>query len=254
MPRKSLTIDGVLRSSISVCLGLKDEPVDVAPFNWSLTDGSWRCSRLDTAELKLLFENVAARLEALAQPIVDLRRHIRNCDLTRASRNKRSGALACSFHVGDIVLWSTAKTKTRRKLELTWLGPSVVVKICSPHICLLRSLNDKDFECHIQRMKMYDAQTSAVYYMDVAAQRLYNSHEFEVECFLDVRCTNSQCEIRVKWRVLTSPTWEPLDVIHADLPDMVLAFLRSKPRYGRALRLQGQPPTPGRGMMTQYRV
>ena len=94
-------------------------------------------------------------------------------------------------------------------------------------------------------MKLYDTQSSALYKEEVAAQFLYNAKEFEVAEFLDVRCTDGVGSIRDKWKGLDEVTWEPLEVIYADLPDMVLQFLRSKslPRFKRALGLV-QPHSP----------
>ena len=244
MPRKSLTLDGVPRSPNSVFLGLAEEPEDLAPFVWSKKQRSWHCERLDTPQLHLLFQDVARRLESMSEPLSNLRSHIRDCE--RARRNKLSGALACSFAVGDVVLYSTAKTKPRSKLQLTWLGPCVITAVSSPHIYRLRSLDGKEFDCHVQRLKLYDTTTSALYVEEVAAQYVYNAQEFEVDKFLDVRCKDGECSIRVHWKGLDDVTWEPLDVIYADLPDAVLDFLRSKdsPRFRRALGLlQPHPPT-----------
>ena len=75
---------------------------------------------------------------------------------------------------------------------------------------------------------------------------LQEAKEFEVDKFIDVRCKDGECSIRIQWKGLDDVTWEPLDVIYADLPDAVLDFLRSKdsPRFRRALGLlQPHPPT-----------
>ena len=141
----------------------------------------------------------------MSEPLSNLRSHIR--DSERARRNKLSGALACSFAVGDVVLYSTAKTKPRSKLQLTWLGPCVVTAVSSPHIYRLRSLDGKEFDCHVQRLKLYDTTTSALYVEEVAAQYVYNAQEFEVDKFIDVRCKDGECSIHVQWKGLDDVTW-----------------------------------------------
>ena len=237
MPRRSLTVDGVPRSPNSIFLGLRDEPDDLAPFVWKKKNRVWRCERLEQASLQPLFEAVAERLASTTKPIATLRSYIR--DRERSRRNKLSGTLACSFSVGDIVLYSTASTKTRSKLQLTWLGPCVVTKMLSEHVYRLRTLGNDEFDCHVQRMKLYDTQSSAIHQQEVAAQYVYNAQEFVVDKFLDVRCTDGVGSLRVQWKGLDKCSWEPLQVIYSDLPDMVLEFLRSKslPRFVRALGL-----------------
>lgn len=86
--------------------------------------------RLDTHELSLLLKDVAARIALIQPPIADLKQHLRNRE--RTCRNKLCGIVDCDYKIRDMVLFPTAETESRSKLQLTWIGPCVVVSISSP--------------------------------------------------------------------------------------------------------------------------
>jgi len=207
---------------------MDDLPDPIDPFIWKKTGKKWTCTALSSPELKAVFIELQDYLDSLHGPILDLKRHLR--DEQRDRLNGRSGLHDICFNVGDLVLISSHGTSKRRsKIHLTWTGPYKITQQINEFVYEVQGLNGEKFESHVQRIKFYDTPSSALETEEVYQQFLFNCGKFEIEKLLKLRFVkrSGDHQILVKWRGLDpfNDSWEPVDTLFADVPDLVLNFL-----------------------------
>eukprot|EP00924_Labyrinthula_sp_SR-Ha-C_P003756 snap_masked-scaffold_3-processed-gene-3.18-mRNA-1 protein AED:1.00 eAED:1.00 QI:0/-1/0/0/-1/1/1/0/284 len=122
-----------------------------------------------------------------------------------------------------------SKSVKYEKEKPQWVGPYEVVKICSEHVYLIRSLDGDEFEVHAARLMFFapstflaNAATKAVYLNDAG--------KLEVKELCGLRKRRKQIEVRVWWRGFNQEcdkTLEPVVMIAEDLPDVAMEYLKS---------------------------
>ena len=230
-PRRSLTLNGKMRCPNHIYFAMDDTPDPIDPFVWKKVGRNWRCRSLDSAELKVLFHELQTHFDRMHAPIADLKQHLRTVERERL--NRRSGLHDISFQLGDLVLVSHHATSTRRsKIQLTWTGPYLVTHQINEHVYRVQPLKGESMECHVQRLKLYDSVSSALDVEEVHAQFVFNTGRFEVSKFIGLRYNRSQSyyETLISWRGLDEihNSWEPVQQIFHDVPELFLDFLRTK--------------------------
>jgi hypothetical protein len=131
-----------------------------------------------------------------------------------------------NFHLGDFVLVATVHRKD--KLESKWKGPQRITKVINDQIFEVENLLSGDRkEVHSTRLMYFeDSKIDS----QVKEHIQFHSSNYEVETILDFRSSKGQEELLVKWRGFDEreATWEPLEVIRDDVPELNDAFRRRK--------------------------
>jgi hypothetical protein len=125
-------------------------------------------------------------------------------------RNRDSKIQLHNFEKGDFVLVGTSKRKD--KLEARWKGPFRIVNV----------INDSVFQVE-------DVLTNSVKEVHSVRLRPYNDRDLNssVKEYIQRRGTR---EVLVRWRGFDEDeaTWEPLDTILEDVPQLYREFRRSR--------------------------
>jgi hypothetical protein len=143
-------------------------------------------------------------------------------DARRNSKNKRIHEDRRNFQLGDFVLVATAHVSD--KLEAKWKGPFKIIEEINDKVYKVEDMitgNTK--EVHVVRLKFYDDN-----HLDVKIKEhlQYHNQAYEVSEILSERVNNGVKEVLVRWRGFeeAESTWEPLESILADVPDLYELF------------------------------
>ena len=224
-----------------VHLGLPKTDSSLLPFIWvrNHETKTFDIKELASKESLSKLDEFRDYLATRHKEVADLRRRIRQT--ARGRYNSRKGIRAVSFTIGDLVLVSTEALSGRRsKIQLNWVGPYVVTRIESDYVYEVKGMDDKTFLCHVQRMKFYDSITSVLTQEEVMWQFIHDRSQFEVLNITDARWNddNGKFELQIEWKGLEKPTWEPVETLVQDIPDMVRSFLDSRSGDEVAARIQ----------------
>lgn len=146
------------------------------------------------------------------------------------SHNAKTRVTPVNFDVGDFVLIRSKKAKTH-KLTSGWSGPMRILRALSDLVFVVESLDRNDSETvHAQRMIRYPAVNTEEEINDQLREYAAFSEgsRFLVKSLLDVREKDGRTELLVSWKGWEDDedsTWEPLDVIREDVPELVWNFL-----------------------------
>ena len=172
---------------------------------------------------------LSAALEAMV-PDIDAgraRRHQQNTQGTEGNKGP-------DFEIGDYVL-VLAKGR-RHKLQLKWLGPRRVVDTVNDYVFVVEDMVTMERRvAHAARMKRY-ADRDLLMTPDLRDQIVYDEKGLCVESLVGWRTTASGLQLRVRWLGFepADATWEPLELLYLDIPEMIQNFaaLRRGPRAG----------------------
>ena len=143
---------------------------------------------------------------------------------------KKSTKGLFKLEIGDFVLVGNAQ-KQGHKLALQWKGPCRVISIQSDWIYEVQTLFQpiKTSLHHIARLKLY-AEKNYELVEDLVAQAIYNQETFQVESLLKYRREGGKWYVQVQWSGFDAneATWEPLDNLLQDVPDIVMATLKDR--------------------------
>ena len=161
-----------------------------------------------------------------------------------ARHNQKTHVQPVNFELGDYVLVAKRVTQDGHKLRVRWLGPRRISTVHSAHVYETEDLINNDRSLvHVNRLKKY-ADSS----LDVTEELLDAIHHNEphyntVERLLALRFNPAveHYEVQVKWRGFDyeAPTWEPLAVMHEDIPKMLNEFLQTYGDQALAAAAQG---------------
>ena len=165
--------------------------------------------------------------EAKHQAVADARK--------RALRDaKKNGRGAIRFCEGDLVMMAAqgnaANITKKGKPVVNWQGPYEVVRPVSTSefdVRLLGDPIDKVKPVHWTMMKRF-AGPDFHRTPDLVTSAQHDRHKFYVDGFADWKqLDDGEVELLVDWRG-GAQTWEPVSQLHEDVPEKVMAYLRSK--------------------------
>lgn len=146
--------------------------------------------------------------------------------------NSKTNVQMANFDVGDFVLVAENITAQKPKLALKWGGPCQIKTVISDHTSEVKHLiSGKSFMVHNNRLKFYNDSSLDV--TDELLKTIQHNHPHynTVTKFLDLRYNKGQkqYEVLTKWRGFTDeqPGWEPLQIMHEDVPEFLETFLQS---------------------------
>eukprot|EP00173_Palmaria_palmata_P000654 Plantae.Rhodophyta-Palmaria_palmata.ctg13165.p1 GENE.Plantae.Rhodophyta-Palmaria_palmata.ctg13165~~Plantae.Rhodophyta-Palmaria_palmata.ctg13165.p1 ORF type:complete len:337 (-),score=45.86 Plantae.Rhodophyta-Palmaria_palmata.ctg13165:285-1295(-) len=229
-------IQSVLNNSVVASLGNKapltaftDLPAD-NPIRLILPSSTATPKALDEIKVLQLMQ-VEMLHDSLAQVHRDIvQRQTDRRDSAVREHNAKTHVPAANFSVGDFVLVAKRIAKDGHKLRLQWQGPHRVVRTESDWVYEVEDLiNESRALVHANCLKFYADSSLEVTeeLLDTIdhKQPRYNT----VTKFLDLAYerTDRVWKVQTKWRGFDheEPTWEPLDVMNDDVPEMLTEFL-----------------------------
>jgi hypothetical protein len=182
----------------------------------------------------------------------------RNRATARQSHANKREVKPANFDIGDFVLVAKRDFHLGDKLTLRWRGPHRVVGALPDHVFEVEDLlSGSTNTVHSSRLRYYQNTP-----LDVTAELLeqvaHNDQGYAVQSIDDIRYVQAAGHYSVLLRWLgfdaEDSTWEPLKIIHEDVPQKVTAFFNqqvSSPtvtaaRHWLAAR---ETPSPGGGSM-----
>ena len=159
-------------------------------------------------------------------------RIIRNREKSVLRHNAKTNVINPSFHVGDFVLVRRAQDKGH-KLSFLWQGPVRICGVHSPVVFEVENLlNQKKEFIHSKRLILYRADMDGkeveprlLKYIETCADQFSS-----VENILGIKEEEHGLMLKIMWTGLPDPqdyTWEPLTMLHEDIPDLLNAFLNT---------------------------
>jgi transposase InsO family protein len=147
----------------------------------------------------------------------------------RAKMHDKSLATAgtpVNFGPGDYVMLARATQGAGRKLLATWRGPMEVVENLRHLVYVVRNLvGDTHYKVHANRLKFYcDSSLGLSAEVLEAAANMADGVEVEAIVGYDLEYSDGP-RLRIQWRGLMEPSWEPLSIINEDIPKMVEKYL-----------------------------
>lgn len=185
-------------------------------------------------------------IEELGQALDDSHRDVQSLMSKSRERaielhNKRTGATAARFDVGDFVLVRRG-VPGKHKLSFDWVGPRRVVEVKSDWVFIVEDLLRGDRRvAHARRLILYRADMDG---QPVSPSLLSAAHASEstieiAHALHSIREEHGSLEVLVEWEGLPDDvdrTWEPVSQIHEDLPGILEDFLHSQDQ--RQLKLK----------------
>lgn len=173
------------------------------------------------------FQAVLAEREAVITEEI-AKRH----EALLARQAKKPGVVRLEVDKGDFVMVLDDR-EFKGKLERRWKGPAQVIEVKSEHLLTVKYLGrtpalTKPFEVHVRRLRKLDAASLAKTSELLQHAEMTTSAKWIVRKMLDLRKAQrgKSYEILVEWDAEGyDPTWEPLETMATDVPDLVIDFL-----------------------------
>jgi hypothetical protein len=145
-----------------------------------------------------------------------------------AAHNAKTHARAHNFDVGDFVLSAVLSRNRKSKLSLQWHGPHRVTKCSSDYVFEVQDLRTGGTcEVHGTRLKFY-RNKGLEEDNELQEHLAYQQGELcVVERFTDVREYEGVLQLMAKWKGFgeVENTWEDLEIMRHDVPEMVKDFV-----------------------------
>ena len=223
------------QAPITVHTGMQPgNPLNVALATISYTD-------TDSVENVRVMQNL--NIESFQKSLDEMHRSVSEIlSETRKSaverHNARTGVYPCNLVVGDYVV--VARTKgPRTKMSANWVGPRRIVEVLSGFVYRVQHLITKETEdIHVSRIKHYADSLvgSPVQMKEIAdfSDRIW----YSVDRIKDLQEKNGKFEVLVSWKGLSESgdSWEPLTVMHEDVPSKVRQYFKRKRKTGLVKR------------------
>jgi hypothetical protein len=148
----------------------------------------------------------------------------------RDRQHAKRGVAAPNFDSGDFVLVAQRDKHSIDKLSLRWRGPRRITRVMSDHVYEVEDIESGYLvQVHSTRLRFYHDAS-----LDVTAELLeqiaHNDLGYDVQSIKDLRFDSEtkQYQVLVSWLGFESDddTWEPLLVMHEDVPDKVETLFR----------------------------
>lgn len=206
-------------------------------------------SGMNPASIESIRAKRIMRIEQLSEAIdnihksVSVRRTRRRDDAIR-KHNSKTHIQEVNFEVGDFVMVAKRQKHDGQKLRVIWTGPRRVTRAVSDLVYECEDLVSGDTDdIHANRLKLYSDST-----LNISQELLdtidHNEIHYNIlENILDLRF-NSETgiyEVQAEWRGFDDedPTWEPVSVIHEDVPDKLSKFFDTHPDKNLVLKAKG---------------
>ena len=164
-----------------------------------------------------------ARLHEAARDVQEAR------DRRRATRNQRTHSQ--EFAVGDYVMVKAEDTQANpirgHKAMVHWQGPYEVTAAISATKYQVRLLGeDKQSTVHWQKMRRLAGPEMQID-EEITATALHDRHQFRVEQFDDWIMEGDEADLLVRWQNhgVEERTWESLQQLYEDVPEMVTKYV-----------------------------
>jgi hypothetical protein len=192
-----------------------------------------------SASVRAVYEEAAAAVQACwlrAATIRERRRQQNVQERERAAgrldrvREARAKGKVPQFQIGEFVL--VAVPVARAKFRVKWMGPYRVRDTLNEYVYVVEDVvTSRRKSVHVQRLRLF-AEASFQLTEDIRNQAAYDD-QTHLESIVDWRETDDALlELRVRWLGFTpaEDTWEPIDRLHEDQPELVERFLRQVQR------------------------
>ena len=148
------------------------------------------------------------------------------------AHNMRTHVLPANFSIGDFVLVANKNHSEGHKMSMKWLGPQQVVAAKSDWTFEVKDLiNEKISIVHADRLKFYSDKDLQITKELIDTIDNNQPHYNEVLRILSLRFNRSlrRWEVQIKWKGFSheQPTWEPVQNIHEDVPELLEQFFKS---------------------------
>jgi hypothetical protein len=136
-----------------------------------------------------------------------------------------------NFDKGDYVMFATRRIGPSRRSKPCWTGPYKVVECLSDWEFKIQHLvTNEKFSAHSSRLKYYydkDLNVTA----DLKYQITDDEMRYRVSKFLDHRIKEGEFELLTLWEGFDEEdsTWEPLNILNEDIPNMCQNYLSQIP-------------------------
>ena len=180
-----------------------------------------------------------ASLDLMHKEVAEQRKRRR--EQATARHNAKTHVRAVNFDVGDFVLVATREHSDGHKLRVTWRGPRRVTRAVSDLIYECEDLLSGETALfHANRLKFFADDKLDVTEELLTVMDHNDPHYQKVEELLGLRfnAEKGEHEVQVRWVGFEyeDPTWEPLGIMHEDIPDKLSNFLRDYPDEALAKR------------------
>jgi hypothetical protein len=169
-------------------------------------------SRKSNEEIVSMTKDLVVNLEGIHKELVDVKEKRRRS--ARSYMNRRTRAQEVNFDVGDYVL---VQRKTYPdKLISKWIGPMKITKLIgTSHVYEVEDLlsGNKDV-VHCNRLKFYSENLRNT---EAVKDLLGSQTTYEIEELLEFK----DGQVLVRWKGFEDPTWESLENIQQDVPELV---------------------------------
>ena len=193
----------------------------------------------DPAEVRQMVAALATELNTIEKGIKPIREQVR--EQARKRLNERKGISDIQYQQGDFVRVSTHGVNSRRdKTRLVWTGPYQVTAIRSAFVYEVEDLQGRRRDVHAQRLQFYDDPHFEPT-EDIKTQFVFDGAVYELAELKDVRYNARQgtYEVLCAWYGFDAEnaTWEPVETLRVQVPDLVATFLMEKKELDETARL-----------------
>lgn len=161
------------------------------------------------------------------------------------AHNRKTNIQPVNFHVGDFVLVRRATNKGH-KLQFKWIGPRRIIRVNSDLVFEVEDLiTQKRETVHARRLILYrsDLDGSTLHPELLKTVKHLEATYQDALRVCGIRLHDGIFDVHVEWDGLPDEidyTWEPLDQVHEDIPDLLQQFLNSPGDRKTKQRAQSQ--------------
>ena len=193
-------------------------------------DEKWRDSKLPSAVLVEMVEDLHRTLSTRE---VELREFQDQAVYHRKlAHDRKANVKEIEFGVGDFVMVKNHQTAAKHANK--WIGPAIVRSVQSEgnvfnisHLGVDGNFLEDVVNVHGRHLKFFDYFNYTVTPELLRQSEFYSKRKWEMEEILDIRKVDDQWQLKVRWSS-SEASWELLDTLLEDLPDMVKSFLGSE--------------------------
>ena len=170
---------------------------------------------------------IKRKVEALRMQLQEL--HVKINSKPSRKQRKRPGQQEVDFDVGDYVLVARIGQTIKDKVKPIWEGPAKVIGRNNDRSFVVEDITgDRRRDIHADHLKRF-SNKDLVLTPQLKEFAVHGSTGYKVEAILGHRLETRgrRCELHVRWIGFSEDgdTWESLDRLYADVPDMVTSYV-----------------------------
>lgn len=206
-----------------------------------LTDDAKAMKNLDhvSAEQMLNIDELQSALEEMHKSVHEKITVVRREQV--AVHNRQTNVVQPNFSVGDYVL-VRRKDRGNHKLAFRWIGPRVITQVENDVVYVVRDLvHGQEEQVHASRLVHYrDDLNGKPVSENLKNHAQHTETKFEViDEIVDIGEEDDTIWFRIKWMGLPDEkdfTWQRIDILYEDAPDMLNNFLDTFTRKKKVLK------------------